>query len=259
MKMNNSNSRGNCYTSHEHEYCKCCQGPPGPPGRQGYPGPPGRQGCPGEPGPPGRRGEPGPPGKQGEPGPTGPPGPPGPSGDCCCLASTLYALQTIYDANSSQSVSVTSFNTSKTGTIDGKPLDDAEVVKLLVGSGDKKTETYVSLCNILLITFETKPDTTSTTLDYDCDTPKCCCNVGMDQALQTLVDDSTFPEDNILQIDILDNTNSSLDVVEVFGICNGIIWVEFKKTVEKHSYGAIPLCYIFSANLKKKTDNGDDE
>lgn len=253
MKGNNSKYRGDFYNTHKCEHCKCCQGPPGPPGRQGYPGPPGRQGCPGEPGPPGRRGAPGPPGKQGEPGPTGPPGPPGPSGDCCCLDSTLYALQTINIADSNQNVSVTSFNTTKSGTIDS--FLEGEVVVI---EDAQSTKNYVSLCNILLITFAVEPNIEATDITYNCPTEECCCNVGMEQALKTLINSTEFPvtfsPSEALQINIVDNTDSPLNIITVYGICNGVIWVEFQSTVEGNKYGAIPLCSIFSANIKKEDE-----
>ncbi|MDU1540680.1 MAG: hypothetical protein E6902_13805 [Paeniclostridium sordellii] len=73
----------------------------------------------------------------------------------------------------------------------------------------------------------------------------------MDEALRALASSLTSQSGQILQIDVLDNKNSSIDVDEVFGICKGILWAHSKSTSEKNSYVAIPLCYIFSANLKK--------
>ena len=73
----------------------------------------------------------------------------------------------------------------------------------------------------------------------------------MAEALKALATSLASQPDQILQIDVLDSKNSSIDVDKVFGICIGIIWAHSKITSEKNSYVAIPLCYILSANLKK--------
>ena len=106
------------------------------------------------------------------------------------------------------------------------------------------------MCNTLLLTFADEPASDETTI---CNTPDCCCNSGMDEALRELMGIGPFPKEfpqpNPLQIDIFDNTDNSFNVIRVFGLCNGILWVEFGNTVGQNRFGAIPLCSIFSARI----------
>ena len=76
----------------------------------------------------------------------------------------------------------------------------------------------------------------------------------MDKALRTLLGNPTpgkFPITNVnLQIDVLNNTASSITLQKVLGICKGILWGQMQGS--SNDFVAIPLCYIFSANKKNQ-------
>lgn len=209
---------------------KCPPGPAGPPGRRG---PQGLRGPAGPMGPPGPAG--------GPPGPRGPRGPQGPSGECCCKESVRYALETIFAANPSQDISLISFNSTQTGRIAGFE-SNGDVVRII--DTNQGTTVYVSLCNVIFITFPVAPITTIPGL-YNCNTPDCCCNRDVDSAIRNALGNPAFPTTNELNFDVVNNTNRIYSTDVVYGICNGILWVDFTGTVEGNSYGAIPLCYIF--------------
>lgn len=177
------------------------------------------------------------PGPKGDPGPQGVPGPPGPSGSsgCCCKDAIKYALNIIKN----QDISLVSFNTTKTGII--KNYSDENIVEIQSG----KKSSNVSLCNIVFITFDHKPTSVGT-----CQSIECCCNSDLEKKLKDILGTNPqYPVDINLSIDVVDNTNKSFSTEKVLGVCNGILWVKFKNTVEKQNYGAIPLCSIFSVSI----------
>ena len=55
----------------------------------------------------------------------------------------------------------------------------------------------------------------------------------MAEALKALSTSLASQSGQILQIDVLDNKNSSIDVDKVFGICKWILWAHSKNTSEK--------------------------
>ncbi|GKU25474.1 hypothetical protein CFOLD11_23000 [Clostridium folliculivorans] len=279
MKTREYYRQYNCYDKRPN--CKCPTGPTGP---QGPPGPKGCQGAQGKRGPQGERGPAGPTGPAGGPtgatgatgdtgpqgpagstgatgdtgpqgpagptgatgdtgpqGPTGSTGSTGPAGDCCCKTAVKYALDRIYAANKNQAVSLISFNTVEQGTITGFQTNgDVVIIKDL----NQGNTVYVSLCNIIFITFNDEPITTPPS-PYNCTTPDCCCNTDVESAIKAIIG-SAFPIDNVqLSFDVINNTAAVYTATEVYGICNGILWVKFKNTVSKNNYGAIPLCSIF--------------
>lgn len=181
------------------------------------------------------------PGPQGPPGPQGALGPQGPSGECCCVNSIVYALETITNAKKNQEVSLVSFNSSQIGYIDSDTI--ANAIKLKDSNADKIFA--VSLCNVIFITFENEPILTPTN-NYDCPYGEdCCCNSDLFDIFKERID--TSPKVIDVSISLINNTANFYKIDKVYGICNGIAWVHFDNTVEKHNYGAIPLCNIFSA------------
>ncbi|MGL5313673.1 MAG: hypothetical protein ACRC92_10535 [Peptostreptococcaceae bacterium] len=185
------------------------------------------------------QGRPGPAGPPGPQGPQGEPGPPGPSGECCCVNSLIYALNTIVDADSTQEVSLVSFNSTQRGYIKSNTIVNA--IKLL----DSNHIFAVSLCNVIFITFEKEPVLTPVN-NYDCSSGEdCCCNLDLYNIFKERID--TSPKTIDVSVAIINNTANFYQIDEVYGICNGIAWVHFTSTVEQHRYGAIPLCSIFSA------------
>ena len=245
MKTREGYHYNNCYEKKPH--CEC---PPGPTGPQGPPGPKGCPGVPGKRGPQGARGPAGatgatgpaggPPGPTGPRGPRGLQGPPGTSGECCCKEAVKYALDTIYAANPAQTVSLVSFNTVEIGTIAGfEPNGD--VVRII--DLNQGNTVYVSLCNVIAITFNDPPNTTPPS-PYNCATPECCCNKGVESAIKA-IRGNVFPVTDDLNFDVINNTAAVLRADIEYGICNGILWIRFANTVARHRYGAIPLCSIF--------------
>lgn len=174
------------------------------------------------------------------------------TGNCCCKNSVKYALDTIYNAYKTQDISLVYFNKLQTGTIvEVEPNGD--VVK--ISDTNKEDTVYVSLCNIVFITFPKEPIIPQSQSPYNCPTPQCCCNQDMDSALKALVGTDfpiTLQKPHTLNIHVLDNTANAYKIVTIYGICNGIIWVKFNETVKGNSYGAIPLCSIFSTFIKKE-------
>ncbi|GKU28496.1 hypothetical protein [Clostridium folliculivorans] len=220
------------------------QGPAGSTGATGDTGPQGPAGSTGATGDTGPQGPAGPTGATGDTGPQGPTGSTGstgPAGDCCCKTAVKYALDRIYAANKNQAVSLISFNTVEQGTITGFQTNgDVVIIKDL----NQGNTVYVSLCNIIFITFNDEPITTPPS-PYNCTTPDCCCNTDVESAIKAIIG-SAFPIDNVqLSFDVINNTAAVYTATEVYGICNGILWVKFKNTVSKNNYGAIPLCSIF--------------
>lgn len=208
------------------------------------PGPQGPQGLPGEQGEVGPIGPQGPQGEQGETGPEGPQGPPGPSASCCCETSLKYALDKILEAAPTQNISFISFNSTQTGVIDSFETN-GDVVKIKDNIGIHK-DVYVSLCNVVFITFPKEPVITAQS-NYNCTTPspQCCCNEDMESALRKILASSTFPLDISIDVMIMDNSGNFYHIKTVYGICNGILWGKFRSVVEGNMYGAIPLCSIF--------------
>ena len=173
--------------------------------------------------------------------------------ECCCKNSTLYALELIDDLVGDDEITVNSFNTFETGTINS--FIDNEVVVLTRTS--PANTAYVSICNIITITFGTQPPVDSTT---NCATPECCCNTGIDRALRLLLNPTNpdsitfpvnFPSNSSLEIDIVDNTNAPISLSTVFGLCNGILWGQVQGA--GNTFIAIPLCYIFSVSRQGST------
>ncbi|GFZ31655.1 hypothetical protein CSC2_21810 [Clostridium zeae] len=151
-----------------------------------------------------------------------------------------YALDTIFAANPAQTVSLVSFNTVEIGTIAGfEPNGDVVIITDL----NQGNTVYVSLCNVIFITFNDEPNTTPPS-PYNCTTPECCCNTDMEAAIKSITG-NTFPINIQLNFDVINNTANVYSTDTVYGLCNGILWVKFKNTVARHSYGAIPLCSIF--------------
>lgn len=183
------------------------------------------------------------------------PVPPAPSAECCCKNSTFYTLNLLKTILSpTEEIQVNSFNKYKKGAIDSFLKTDEIVV---LTSDSPSVKSYVSICNIALIRFDTTPPVDSRT---NCNTPECCCNAGMDESIRTLlgnptpdkfpIDLTSLPTKQLLQLDVVDNTNAPIDLQIVYGICNGIIWGKEKGNGNR--FVAIPLCYIFSANIKKQ-------
>ncbi|WP_042275447.1 collagen-like triple helix repeat-containing protein [Faecalimicrobium dakarense] len=234
-----------CGYSHDCDYCGyshccdcfCCEGPAGPKGPAGPEGPKG---------PDGPAGPAGPKGPAGPDGPAGPKGPAGPAGDCCCKNAVKYALDTIKTPNDGKSISLISFNTTISGKIEGfEPNKD--VVKL-------STNVYVSLCNVIIISFPVSPPTTISG-NYNCDTPQCGCNEDVSTALKKLIGDITTGQQVVekeISLDIIDNTNSTVNIDKIFGICSGILWAHTGNNRFGNEFLAIPLCSIVSASLTKK-------
>lgn len=185
----------------------------------------------------------GPTGLTGATGSTGVTGVTGPTGEAesCCANSVEYALRTIQAANPDQEVTLITFNTRLSGTIEGFETN-GDVVEL--------SETvFVSLCNVLAVSFTDSPPTTISAL-YNCDTPQCGCNVDERSALGKLVGNIVTGQPAVsvnLNLDLIDNTNNVVNIDRVFGICNGILWAHTPSNNLGHEFLAISLCSIFSA------------
>lgn len=163
------------------------------------------------------------------PGPPGPTGIPGPPGESYCKNSVKYAVYTIREANPNQDISLISISNTKTGIISGfQPNGD--VVNII----ETTTENiiYVSLCNVIFITFPDEPNIIELP-QYDHDTiSQCHCNEDVESSIKTILNSFDFPIDIELIVDLVDALNTSYEIKKVYGICNGILWVEFTNTVE---------------------------
>jgi len=183
-------------------------------------------------------------------GPTGPTGVTGVTGatgtaeDCCCKESVRYAIQTIIAADPTQNISLVSFNTTQTGVVSGfQPSGDVvNIIDAITGN-----TVFVSLCNVVFITFPNEPITTPPS-PYNCTSPDCCCNTDLEAAIRSIIGPTTFPAAVELNFDVINNTAANYRTATVYGICNGILWVEFVGVVEGNSFGAIPLCSIFNVS-----------
>ena len=231
----------NCdYCGFQHNCdCDCCERicPTGPTGLTGATGVTGATGLTGATGPTGSTGVTGPTGLTGVTGATGPTG----EAESCCANSVEYALRTIQAANPDQEVTLITFNTRLSGTIEGFETN-GDVVEL--------SETvFVSLCNVLAVSFTDSPPTTISAL-YNCDTPQCGCNVDERSALGKLIGNIVTGQPAVsvnLNLDLIDNTNNVVNIDRVFGICNGILWAHTPSNNLGHEFLAISLCSIFSA------------
>ena len=176
--------------------------------------------------------------------PTGQTGVTGPTGEAesCCANSVEYALRTIQAANPDQEVTLITFNTRLSGTIEGFETN-GDVVEL-------PENVFVSLCNVLAVSFTDSPPTTISAL-YNCDTLQCGCNVDERSALGKLIGNIVTGQPAVsvnLSLDLIDNTNNVVNIDRVFGICNGILWAHTPSNNLGHEFLAISLCSIFSAN-----------
>jgi hypothetical protein len=97
------------------------------------------------------------------------------------------------------------------------------------------------------VTFPTTPITTVPS-PYNCTTPECCCNTDIDEAIRTILGAATFSVTIQLNLDVVDNTAAAYRAQTIYGICNGILWVQFANTVAVNRYRAIPLCNLFNVN-----------
>jgi hypothetical protein len=159
------------------------------------------------------------------------------SGDCCCKDAVKYALTKIQAMLNVTKVAVNHFNQFATGgQVDGFVGND------VVSIGG----VYVSLCNIIYINFELTKDADLSSMDCNT-TTTCCCNKDMESALRTLIGPSaTFPIRKFdLSFKIIGNSNDYFHTQNIYGICNGILWIQFQG--QRNDFGAIPLCSIFSA------------
>lgn len=184
---------------------------------------------------------PGPPGPKGDKGDKGDKGEQGPPGDanCCCTDAIRYALMRLKSITPSIDVTLRSFNSFGTGKIDSSFSTDQSVVKLSDGN-------FYSLCSINLITFNTEP--TGNLTPYNCNIPECCCNGDLSKIIKQKLNSTNFPISKNIDIEIINNNNSSVKVGKVYGLCNGILWVELRNKIASDKYAAIPLCAIFSIN-----------
>lgn len=187
--------------------------------------------CP--PGPKGDKGDKGDTGKQGPKGEQGPPG----DANCCCADAIRYALMRLKSITPLIDVTLHYFNSSRTGKIDNSFSDNQNVVKLSDGS-------FYSLCSINLITFNTAPSSNLT--PYNCNIPECCCNGHLSELIKQELNSTNFPISKNIDIEMIDNNNSSVKVGKIYGLCNGILWVELRNAIKGDKYAAIPLCTVFS-------------
>ena len=152
-------------------------------------------------------------------------------------------METIQAANPDQEVTLITFNTRKSGTIEGfEPNGD--VVDLSDG-------VYVSLCNVIAISFPDSPPNPISPM-YNCDTPQCGCDVDERTALGKLIGNIVTGQPALsvsLSLDLIDNTNNDVNIDTIFGICNGILWAHTTSNNFGNRFLAIPLCSIFSASL----------
>lgn len=175
-----------------------------------------------------------------------PPGEQEPDGDanCCCADAIKYALHLISTKDSSQEVNLISFNRRKTGKLEAFSLTD----NLAILNG-----VSYSVCNIDLITFSKEPaplNKDDNFTQYNCNTENCCCNEDLaNLIISNLPKNPKFPISKTINILLVKNNNKILEVVKVYGICNGILWAKFKDNSQGARYAAIPLCEMFSIDL----------
>ena len=164
--------------------------------------------------------------------------------ECCCHQSTSccsdavsYALMTIQQ-NLNNQVTVNTSNSSISGVI-GNINNNSQVVQI--------GNTYVSLANIVSMSFNAVPDTTQGSI-YNCPTSECNSNREIARILRNIVG-TTLPSTTNFTLRLTGNNLSFLTVNTVYGICNGILWAQAQALGQiGQMYMAIPLCSITTIN-----------
>lgn len=155
----------------------------------------------------------------------------------CCPNAIIYALYTIQQ-NLNNQVVVNISNSTVSGAI-GTINYNTQMVQ--IGT------TYVSICDIVSMSFNSLPDTTESFI-YNCPTNPCRCNRGLESMLRNIIG-TTFPATTNFTLGLTGNNSYVLTVNTVYGICNGILWAQAQSSGQVgQMYMAIPLCSVSTLN-----------